>query len=94
MARPGRLELPTLCLEGRCSIQLSYGRTTLILGYLCLARTLFCVTDPLLHRQTLIHDAVAKLSVEIVNLSATAYLSSPKHLPPEHVRGVFRASHA
>jgi hypothetical protein len=26
MARPGRLELPTLCLEGRCSIQLSYGR--------------------------------------------------------------------
>ena len=27
MARPGRLELPTLCLEGRRSIQLSYGRT-------------------------------------------------------------------
>ena len=26
VARPGRLELPTLCLEGRCSIQLSYGR--------------------------------------------------------------------
>ena len=26
MARPGRLELPTLCLEGRCSVQLSYGR--------------------------------------------------------------------
>src|SRR2546429_5916833 len=28
VARPGRLELPTLCLEGRRSIQLSYGRTT------------------------------------------------------------------
>ncbi len=28
MARPGRLELPTLCLEGRRSIQLSYGRTS------------------------------------------------------------------
>ena len=27
MARPGRLELPTLCLEGTRSIQLSYGRT-------------------------------------------------------------------
>ena len=27
VARPGRLELPTLCLEGRRSIQLSYGRT-------------------------------------------------------------------
>jgi hypothetical protein len=26
LARPGRIELPTLCLEGRCSIQLSYGR--------------------------------------------------------------------
>ncbi len=27
MARPGRLELPTLCLEGRRSFQLSYGRS-------------------------------------------------------------------
>ena len=26
MARPERFELPTLCFEGRCSIQLSYGR--------------------------------------------------------------------
>ena len=26
MARPARLELATLCLEGRRSIQLSYGR--------------------------------------------------------------------
>src|ERR1700691_296868 len=25
MVRPERLELPTLCSEGRCSIQLSYG---------------------------------------------------------------------
>ena len=25
MAIPGRLELPTYCLEGSCSIQLSYG---------------------------------------------------------------------
>ena len=30
VARPGRFELPTLCLEGRRSIQLSYGR----LGYI------------------------------------------------------------
>ncbi len=29
MARPPRLERGTLCLEGRCSIQLSYGRTGL-----------------------------------------------------------------
>ena len=26
MARPARVERATLCLEGRCSIQLSYGR--------------------------------------------------------------------
>jgi len=60
----------------------------LILGYLCLARTLFCVNDPLLRRQTLIHDAVAKLNIEIVNRSAMAYLSSPKHLPSEQVWGL------
>jgi hypothetical protein len=30
MARPERLELPTLCFEGRCSIQLSYGRVPLL----------------------------------------------------------------
>ena len=30
VARPGRFELPTLCLEGRCSIQLSYGRTSYV----------------------------------------------------------------
>jgi hypothetical protein len=27
VARPGRVELPTLCLEGRRSFQLSYGRS-------------------------------------------------------------------
>ena len=30
MARPGRFELPTLCLEGRRSIQLSYGRISYV----------------------------------------------------------------
>ena len=30
MARPLGLEPRTLCLEGRCSIQLSYGRTMFI----------------------------------------------------------------
>ena len=30
MARPERFELPTLCFEGRCSIQLSYGRNFFI----------------------------------------------------------------
>jgi len=39
----------------------SYGRTALILGYLCLARTLFWVNDPLLRWQALIPDAVGEL---------------------------------
>ena len=30
--RPERLELPTLCSEGRCSIQLSYGRWGIFYG--------------------------------------------------------------
>jgi hypothetical protein len=30
VARPERFELPTLCFEGRCSIQLSYGRSSLL----------------------------------------------------------------
>ncbi len=38
MARPGRLELPTLCLEGRCSIQLSYGRAVGESNYFILPR--------------------------------------------------------
>jgi integrase len=34
MARPPRLERGTLCLEGRCSIQLSYGRIPFIIRHL------------------------------------------------------------
>ncbi len=34
VARPEGIEPPTLCLEGRCSIQLSYGRINLILNAL------------------------------------------------------------
>src|SRR5271165_5873934 len=32
LVRPERLELPTLCSEGRCSIQLSYGRQKIFYG--------------------------------------------------------------
>ncbi len=32
MVRPERLELPTLCSEGRCSIRLSYGRLGVFYG--------------------------------------------------------------
>jgi hypothetical protein len=39
MARPARLELATLCLEGRRSIQLSYGR---ILGNSIISHYLRC----------------------------------------------------
>jgi hypothetical protein len=52
MARPGRLELPTLCLEGRRSIQLSYGRIlTPILQFLIelLEKQFFLNTRPITH---------------------------------------------
>src|ERR1044071_5478725 len=51
MARPPRLERGTLCLEGRCSIQLSYGRSRLVkLIYLRwnVSGTLFYPAAPLL----------------------------------------------
>ena len=35
VARPERFELPTLCFEGRCSIQLSYGRNFIISSLRC-----------------------------------------------------------
>jgi hypothetical protein len=42
VARPEGLEPPTLCFEGRCSIQLSYGRVGLsILNHLSRATSSF-----------------------------------------------------
>jgi hypothetical protein len=46
VARPGRLELPTLCLEGRCSIQLSYGRLTDSKTFAARRTTVCYVTAP------------------------------------------------
>jgi hypothetical protein len=40
LVRPERLELPTLCSEGRCSIHLSYGRARCILSKLGRKRTI------------------------------------------------------
>src|SRR6185369_9844685 len=45
MARPPRLERGTLCLEGRCSIQLSYGRTKLMFKNLRFAKNLILRAD-------------------------------------------------
>src|SRR6266702_2738617 len=52
VARPGRFELPTLCLEGRRSIQLSYGRLTDSKRFaapktiICYVLTLYCARIP------------------------------------------------
>ena len=40
VARPEGLEPPTLCLEGRCSIRLSYGRVVTIVLIPCTLRNL------------------------------------------------------
>ena len=45
VARPPRLERGTLCLEGRCSIQLSYGRNQLLTSTLRCNMCLY--TNPL-----------------------------------------------
>src|SRR5215470_5637859 len=45
LARPPRFERGTLCLEGRCSIQLSYGRTKLMVKNLRFAKNLILRSD-------------------------------------------------
>jgi hypothetical protein len=45
MARPERFELPTLCLEGRCSIHLSYGRAYFHFNAHCLVPILLENTE-------------------------------------------------
>ncbi len=47
LARPERFELPTLCFEGRCSIQLSYGRAVPsgLLLYYAFRRIFECTFD-------------------------------------------------
>ena len=47
VARPGRFELPTLCLEGRRSIQLSYGRTSAVVILNHLSRLMIPIWRPL-----------------------------------------------
>ena len=45
MARPARFERTTTCLEGRCSIQLSYGRTPVKFIKTSKAETQVCILD-------------------------------------------------
>ena len=51
MARPERFELPTLCFEGRCSIQLSYGRVACIDSKSFIASTSIILKALTLYRQ-------------------------------------------
>src|SRR6266704_4627566 len=46
VARPGRFELPTLCLEGRRSIRLSYGRLIHSRGFPAPGTTHLYVNQP------------------------------------------------
>src|SRR5882724_369212 len=69
VARPGRLELPTLCLEGRCSIQLSYGRSLPNLSQTQLLR-------PELHVHASNEKPVSPLEICVNNSTPTAAYQS------------------
>jgi hypothetical protein len=51
MARPAWLEHATLCLEGRCSIQLSYGRFPIISHKRSVPSTVSCGVGPVRKRE-------------------------------------------
>jgi hypothetical protein len=61
LARPERLELPTLWFEARCSIQLSYGRTRTLFTINSLPLFLLQFQPPCLRiRISLIQNGLAK----------------------------------
>ena len=73
MARPGRLELPTLCLEGRRSIQLSYGR------YVDSKRFPVSTTILKCHFAVFLQQEVRKLCLRMSRIPFLARLRAPKH---------------
>jgi hypothetical protein len=64
MARPARLELATLCLEGRRSIQLSYGRSLPNLSQTEVLRPEFL---PLFSPPFSVHSATGRGAVQILD---------------------------
>ena len=74
MARPGRLELPTLCLEGRRSIQLSYGRNRIDSKTFALRRHSLLDVDPLRGEQTLTSDTRGAYSPELLAVFVELFL--------------------
>ena len=55
MARPARLERATLCLEGRRSIQLSYGRVAYCNSIIALEVVAFDLANWVLHFVQFLH---------------------------------------
>ncbi len=88
MARPERFELPTLCFEGRCSIQLSYGRVVEVILNLKhsppfqksntpLSATLLCHN----YAKTLVDAQIlAQHACHFVGLAVESFQGFPFHL--------------
>src|SRR5258708_17942585 len=81
VARPERLELPTLWFEARCSIQLSYGRTIKILHHLASFSTFSVLHGLCIIRSGHLSGFRVYQELRITCVGRTTEISRQKHIP-------------